>query len=155
MKLRGGPYRSNDLFRRIASKTSHGVGSPWAFMLAALVVLVWGITGPVFHFSDTWQLVINTGTTIITFLMVFLIQNTQNRDSHAIHLKLDELIRVNASARNRLLQVEELSEREIDELQREFDKIAQDKIEAKRRASGDAPAAATRQLHAASRRASR
>src|SRR4051812_12780924 len=107
------PYRANDLFRRVASRTSHSVGSPWAFVGAAGIVAVWGLTGPIFRFSDTWQLVINTGTTIVTFLMVFLIQNTQNRDSHAIHLKLDELIRASAVARNRLMCLEELDEREM------------------------------------------
>lgn len=127
-KLEKGPYRSNDLFRRIAAQTSHGVGSPWAFVAAALVVLAWGITGPLFHFSDTWQLVINTGTTIVTFLMVFLIQNTQNRDSHALHLKLDELIRSSEGARNRLMQLEELSDDELDELQQEFDRLAKAKL---------------------------
>lgn len=122
------PYRANKLFRRIASRTSHGVGSPWAFVGALMVVVVWASTGPLFHYSDTWQLVINTSTTIVTFLMVFLIQNTQNRDSHAIHLKLDELIRANASARNRLMCLEELDDREIQELQDEFDALAIEKI---------------------------
>ena len=125
------PYRANDLFRRIASRTSHGVGSPWAFIGALAIVIVWGTTGPIFHFSDTWQLVINTGTTIVTFLMVFLIQNTQNRDSHAIHLKLDELIRANEIARNRLMALEELDDRELDELQHEFDRLAVEKIAAR------------------------
>lgn len=126
-KLELGPYASNDLFRRIASRTSHGVGSPWAFIAAFAVIVVWGITGPLFHYSDTWQLVINTGTTIVTFLMVFLIQNTQNRDSHALHLKLDELIRANELARNKLLCLEDLTDAELDELQREFSVLAQQK----------------------------
>ena len=126
------PYRANDFFRKVASKTSHGVGSPWAFIGAALVVMVWGATGPLFHYSDTWQLVINTSTTIITFLMVFLIQNTQNRDSHAIHLKLDELIRANELARNRLMCLEELNDREIAELQHEFDKLSVEKLRARK-----------------------
>jgi low affinity Fe/Cu permease len=130
-KLDRGPYASNDLFRRIASRTSHGVGSPWAFIGALAVIIVWGITGPLFHFSDTWQLVINTGTTIVTFLMVFLIQNTQNRDSHALHLKLDELIRSNALARNRLMGLEDLNDAELDELQAEFDHLAKEKIAAR------------------------
>jgi low affinity Fe/Cu permease len=123
-----GPYKSNDLFRRIAHRTAHGVGSPWAFVGALTVVIVWGVTGPVFGFTDTWQLVINTGTTIITFLMVFLIQNTQNRDSHALHLKLDELIRASSQARNQLMTVEDLTEDELDDLQREFDRLAREKI---------------------------
>jgi low affinity Fe/Cu permease len=123
-----GPYASNDLFRRIASRTSHGVGSPWAFVVAFVVIFVWGVTGPLFHYSDTWQLVINTGTTIVTFLMVFLIQNTQNRDSHALHLKLDELIRANDVARNSLMGLEDLTDAELDELQREFTAMAKQKL---------------------------
>ena len=122
-----GPYATNDTFRRIANRTSHGVGSPWAFAGAVLVIVVWGVTGPVFHYSDTWQLVINTGTTIVTFLMVFLIQNTQNRDSHALHLKLDELIRSNAAARNRLMGLENLTEGELEELQQEFEALAKER----------------------------
>ena len=127
-KLERGPYASNDLFRRIAARTSHGVGSPWAFVVAFGVILVWGVTGPVFHYSDTWQLVINTGTTVVTFLMVFLIQNTQNRDSHALHLKLDELIRANDLARNRLMGLEDLTDAELDELHREFSALAKEKL---------------------------
>ncbi|MDB4933993.1 MAG: hypothetical protein JWP87_965 [Labilithrix sp.] len=127
-KLANGPYASNDLFRRIASRTSHGVGSPWAFIAAATVIVLWSITGPVFRYSDTWQLVINTCTTIVTFLMVFLIQNTQNRDSHALHLKLDELIRSNEVARNRLMGLEDLTDAELDELQAEFDHLAKEKL---------------------------
>lgn len=130
-KLAKGPYGTNDLFRRIAARTSHGVGSPWAFVGAVAVVFVWGLTGPLFHFSDTWQLVINTGTTIITFLMVFLIQNTQNRDSHALHLKLDELIRANELARNSLMGLEELTDAELAELQAEFNLLARSKLEAR------------------------
>lgn len=127
-KLERGPYASNDLFRRIASRTSHGVGSPWAFIVAFAVILVWGMTGFLFHYSDTWQLVINTGTTIVTFLMVFLIQNTQNRDSHALHLKLDELIRANELARNSLMGLEDLTDAELEELQQEFTQLAQTKL---------------------------
>jgi low affinity Fe/Cu permease len=132
-KLQREPYASNDLFRRIAAKTSHGVGSPWAFVVALSIVIVWGVTGPIFRFSDTWQLVINTGTTIVTFLMVFLIQNTQNRDSHALHLKLDELIRANKVARNRLMGLEDLSDDELDELQNEFNVLAREKLAARSR----------------------
>lgn len=131
MKKPSDPYRANDLFRRIASRTSHGVGSPWAFVVALTIVVVWAATGPIFHFADTWQLVINTSTTIVTFLMVFLIQNTQNRDSHAIHLKLDELIRSNDSARNRLMGLEVLDDHELKELQDEFDALAKEKIAAR------------------------
>lgn len=108
------------LFRKFATRTSAIVGSPWAFILAVTVIVVWAVTGPIFHFSDTWQLVINTSTTIVTFLMVFLIQNTQNRDAKAIHLKLDELIRSVERARNRLVDLEEMSDDELDQLQKEF-----------------------------------
>jgi low affinity Fe/Cu permease len=117
-----------DRFHRIASAASHGVGRPWAFIVAVTVVVAWAVSGPVFGFSDTWQLVINTGTTIVTFLMVFLIQNTQNRDAHAIHLKLDELIRASKHARNRLIALEELTDDELDELQVEFDRLAREKL---------------------------
>ncbi len=114
---------AHDFFRKFAHRTSRGVGSPWAFILAVLVIVVWGLTGPIFHFSDTWQLVINTGTTIVTFLMVFLIQNTQNRDAIAIHLKLDELIRALKGARNKLVDLEELSDEELEELRLEFRRL--------------------------------
>jgi low affinity Fe/Cu permease len=110
----------NEAFRRFSSKISTLAGSPWAFSLAILVILVWAVTGPIFHFSDTWQLVINTGTTIVTFLMVFLIQNTQNRDAKAIHLKLDELIRAVKDARNSLVDLEDVSDEELDRLQEQF-----------------------------------
>ena len=113
----------NDLFRKFASKTAAIVGSSWAFIAAVLLLVVWAGTGPVFHFSDTWQLVINTGTTIITFLMVFLIQNTQNRDAKAIHLKLDELIRGLEGARNSLVDLEELSDEELERLQSQFKQL--------------------------------
>src|SRR6266850_1067236 len=113
----------NELFRRFAQATSAMVGSPWAFILAVLIVLVWATTGPLFNYSDTWQLVINTGTTIITFLMVFLIQNTQNRDAKAIHLKLDELIRAVKDARTDLVDLETLSDEELEQLQEQFKRI--------------------------------
>jgi low affinity Fe/Cu permease len=116
-------------FRKFAQTTAEMVGRSQAFLVAALVVVTWAFTGPLFHFSDTWQLVINTGTTIVTFLMVFLIQNTQNRDSHAVHLKLDELIRANKHARNALLGLETMGDAELAQLQTEFetlrDKVAQ------------------------------
>ncbi len=121
--------RAHDLFRRFSHKTSTGVGSPWAFALACLAILVWAVSGPLFHFSDTWQLVINTGTTIITFLMVFLIQNTQNRDAVAIHLKLDELICALKGARNQLVDVEELSDEELEKLRREFRRLGTGRLE--------------------------
>ncbi len=129
--IENGPYATNDVFRRIANRTSHGVGSPWAFIAAVVVIVTWGITGPLFHYSDTWQLVINTGTTIVTFLMVFLIQNTQNRDSHALHLKLDELIRSNSAARNRLMGLENLTDGELAELQSEFESLAKERLAAR------------------------
>ena len=110
-------------FRVCAHWLSQAVGSPGAFLLALSIVVVWAVLGPVFHFSDTWQLVINTGTTIITFLMVFLIQNTQNRDTKALHLKLDELLRGVAGARTSLVDLEDLSDEELDRLQREFERI--------------------------------
>jgi low affinity Fe/Cu permease len=130
-----GPYRSNEVFHSLAKRAAHGVGSPWAFATALAIVVAWGASGVVFRFSDTWQLVINTGTTIVTFLMVFLIQNTQNRDSHALHLKLDELIRAIGPARNTVMGVEELTERELDELQLEYTRLAREKIEQRRRDS--------------------
>ena len=114
-----------EMFRKFAQITSQAVGSSWSFILAVLIIAVWAITGPMFHYSDTWQLVINTGTTIITFLMVFLIQNTQNRDAKAIHLKLDELIKGVKGARTGLVNLEELSDAELEELHTEFKKIHQ------------------------------
>lgn len=113
----------SDLFHNYAKKLASYVGSPWAFMAALLAIVAWSATGPLFHYSNTWQLIINTGTTIVTFLMVFLIQNTQNRDAKAVHLKLDELIRSLKGARNDLIDLEELSEAELDRLQRQFVKL--------------------------------
>ncbi len=110
----------NEIFHRFAVKVSKLVGSPWAFVFAIFIIIAWILTGPIFHFSDTWQLVINTGTTIITFLMVFLIQNSQNREANATQLKLDELIRAISKARNSLVDLEELSEEELEKLQEEF-----------------------------------
>jgi low affinity Fe/Cu permease len=111
------------LFRSFAHWTADAVGSPAAFVLGVLVVLIWAVTGPYFHFSDTWQLVINTGTTIVTFLMVFLIQSTQNRDAKAMHLKLDELIRAVGAARTRLVHLENLTDDELASLEEEFKKL--------------------------------
>ena len=113
----------SDRFARFSARSSHYLGSRWAFIGAIGVILVWAVTGPIFHYSDTWQLVINTGTTIVTFLMVFLIQNTQNRDARAIHLKLNELIHAIDKARNKMIDVENLSDLELDELARTYEKI--------------------------------
>jgi low affinity Fe/Cu permease len=113
----------NEAFRKFAGKMSNLAGSPWAFFIAVLIILVWVITGPIFHFSDTWQLVINTGTTIVTFLMVFLIQNTQNRDALAIHLKLDELIRAVKEARNSMMDLEDASDEDLERLHQQFQKL--------------------------------
>jgi len=124
----------NAWFRAFAQHTAERVGRSTAFLTAALVILVWGATGPIFHFSDTWQLVINTGTTIVTFLMVFLIQNTQNRDAHAVHLKLDELIRANKHARNELLGLESMSDERLAELQLEFETMRDHVAQARRHA---------------------
>jgi low affinity Fe/Cu permease len=109
-----------DAFRVFAHRSSTMLGSAWAFSAAVLVILLWLVTGPIFHFSDTWQLIINTATTVVTFLMVFLIQNTQNRDAKAMHLKLDELIRAIKNARNELVDVEDLSDEELKKLEEQF-----------------------------------
>ncbi len=114
-----------DAFRVFARQTSAVLGTAWAFVGAILVIVVWALTGHIFHYSDTWQLIINTGTTIVTFLMVFLIQNTQNRDSKAVHLKLDELIRAVGGARNHMVDLERLSDQELRTLQAEFERIGQ------------------------------
>jgi low affinity Fe/Cu permease len=113
----------SDAFRVFARRSSMILGSAWAFAGAVLVILVWILTGPTFHFSDTWQLIINTATTIITFLMVFLIQNTQNRDAKAVHLKLDEIIRALKGARNELIDLEELSDEDLKKLEKQFQRI--------------------------------
>jgi low affinity Fe/Cu permease len=114
-----------ELFRRFASATSAVVGSSWVFILAVLIIVVWAASGPTFGYSDTWQLVINTGTTIITFLMVFLIQNTQNRDAKAIHLKLDELLRAVKGARTSMANLENMPDEELKRLQEEFKKLCE------------------------------
>ncbi|HYY96331.1 MAG TPA: low affinity iron permease family protein [Pyrinomonadaceae bacterium] len=113
----------NEFFRKFSSVTSDVVGSSWAFILAVAVIIVWAASGPAFNYSDTWQLVINTGTTIITFLMVFLIQNTQNRDAKALHLKLDELLRAVEGARTSMANLENLPDEELKKLQEEFQRI--------------------------------
>ena len=129
--------KSTTWFSRFSKWISHWTGSPPAFGLALGTVAVWGITGPLFGFSDTWQLVINTGTTIVTFLMVFLIQNTQNRDGAAIQIKLDELIRVTSGAHNALLNLEELEEKELQDICGEYEAIAQRAREALRKGKSD------------------
>ena len=111
-----------EMFTAFANKTAQIVGSYLSFIFALMIVIIWAVTGPVFHFSDTWQLVINTGTTIITFLMVFLIQNTQNRDAKAMHLKLDELIDATKAARNEMIDIEELSDDKLQEIAEFFKK---------------------------------
>ena len=116
--------KTRNFFVLLSQKVSRATGHPTAFFLALSTVIVWGITGPVFGFNDTWQLVINTGTTIITFLMVFLIQSTQNRDTAALQLKLDELIRVTEGAHTVLLDLEELSEERLEKFRKEYEKIA-------------------------------
>src|SRR6267378_4614896 len=115
----------SDAFRLFARRSSIILGSAWAFAGAVLVILVWILTGPTFHFSDTWQLIINTATTVITFLMVFLIQNTQNRDAKAVHLKLDELIRAIKDARDELVDLEDLSDEELQKLEAQFRRMRQ------------------------------
>jgi low affinity Fe/Cu permease len=117
------PHTANDWFHHFAHRTAEMVGRPWTFSIAVATIVLWLAFGPMFHFSDTWQLVINTATTIVTFLMVFLIQNTQNRDARAIHLKLDELLHGVKGARNRLIDLEELSEDELKQLHDEFERV--------------------------------
>ena len=116
-------YVISDAFRVFARKSSVMLGSAWAFAAAVSIILVWVLTGPTFHFSDTWQLIINTGTTIVTFLMVFLIQNTQNRDAKAMHLKLDEVIRALEKARNEMVDLEDLSDEELKKLEEQFRRV--------------------------------
>jgi low affinity Fe/Cu permease len=113
-------HNLREVFRKFARDTARAVGASWAFFLALVVVIVWAAMGPLFKFSDTWQLVINTGTTIVTFLMVFLIQATQNRDAQAMHLKLDELLRAVTKARTGLVGLQHMTEEEIQELENEF-----------------------------------
>jgi low affinity Fe/Cu permease len=127
-----------DAFRKLAQTLSDTMASAAAFLAAIVIVLVWLATGPMFHYSDTWQLVINTGTSVITFLMVFLIQNSQNRDTRAIQLKLDELLRSAKSARNELVSLEGLSDSELDKLRDEFAKLA---AKSKLTGSSEAPVA--------------
>jgi low affinity Fe/Cu permease len=123
MKDRVAAQQTASRFRRLARAVAVAVGTPWAFVVALATIAVWAITGPLFNFSNAWQLVINTGTTIVTFLMVFLIQSTQNRESQVIQLKLDELIRAVAEARNELVDMEDLSDEELRRLQVQFEAL--------------------------------
>ena len=114
-----------NIFRKFAGNVSRWAGSPAAFILAVLLLIIWGVTGPLFKFSDSWQLVINTGTTIITFLMVFLIQNTQDRETRAINLKLDELLRAISTARNDMIDMEHVSDEELEKIEAQFHALTQ------------------------------
>jgi low affinity Fe/Cu permease len=131
------PTKSRSIFTRIAKWTARASGRPTAFVLAVALILVWILTGPIFGFSDTWQLVINTGTTIVTFLMVFLIQATQNRDGEAIQVKLDEIIRAIGNAKNEVMDLEELEENELDEIRATYTTMAE---KARGERSGGRPA---------------
>ena len=119
------PTKSHSVFTRCAKATSRAAGRPWAFIVACGLIVMWLASGPYFHYSDTWQLVINTSTTIITFLMVFLIQSTQNRDAEALQVKLDELLRVTVGAHNALLDLEELEEHELERIRSGYTRLAE------------------------------
>jgi low affinity Fe/Cu permease len=139
-----------DWFHAFANRMSQAAGSPFAFFSAVAVIIGWAVAGPAFGFSDTWQLVINTGTTIITFLIVFLIQNTQNRDARAMHLKLDELIKAVKGARTQLVDLEEMSDEELEKLQKEFKSLRaryEEKNQERQASSGDAPSGKHRNRH--------
>ena len=129
-----------DAFRCFAQRSSSVLGSAWAFCGAVLIIVVWLVTGPTFHFSDTWQLIINTATTVVTFLMVFLIQNTQNRDAKAQHLKLDELIRAVKGARNQLVDLENLSDDDLKKLEQQFQGLRQQAEHSRTRSDNGQPA---------------
>jgi len=118
------PTKSRSWFTRMTKWTARATGRPTAFMLAVLVVVVWALTGPMYGYSDTWQLIINTSTTIVTFLMVFMIQATQNRDAEAMQLKLDEIIRAIGNAKNELLDIEELEEADLNRIRKSYEEIA-------------------------------
>jgi low affinity Fe/Cu permease len=129
-----------DAFRSFAQRSSTVLGSAWAFCAAVLIIVLWLVTGPTFHFSDTWQLIINTATTVVTFLMVFLIQNTQNRDAKAMHLKLDELIRAVKGARNQLVDLENLSDDELKNLEEQFQRLRKQAEKTRTRSDNGYPA---------------
>ena len=120
------PTKPRSWFTRLTKATAHASGRPLTFIIAASIIVAWAVTGPVFGFSDTWQLVINTGTTIVTFLMVFLIQSTQNRDSEAMQVKLDEIIRAIGNAKNELLDLEELEERDLLRIRKTYEDLARE-----------------------------
>lgn len=128
---------STSFFARFAKRTSRAAGRPMTFTIALFIVVIWAVTGPLFGFSDTWQLVINTGTTVVTFLMVFLIQHTQNVDSEAVQVKLDELIRVTEGAHNALLDLEELEEEELDRIRGAYRKLAGEARQARKQGKLD------------------
>jgi len=134
---RSKPRKENTGFQRFARLAARAAGRPVAFGLALGAVVVWAILGPIFHFTDTWQLVINTATTIVTFLMVFLIQNTQNRDSEAVQIKLDELLRATHGCHNAVLDIEELSEQELDRIKRGYAILARKAVEELRSGKSD------------------
>jgi low affinity Fe/Cu permease len=127
-------------FITLSNGTAHAMGSPWAFLVALLVCAIWALSGPCYHYSDTWQLVINTGTTIVTFLMVFLIQNTQNRDTRALHLKLDELIFAMRRARNEMIDIECLNDEELEAIAERFKSLRERCLEKRLRKQVTAPA---------------
>ena len=131
------PRKENTGFQRFARLAARAAGRPVAFALALSAVVVWAILGPIFHFTDTWQLVINTATTIVTFLMLFLIQNTQNRDSEAVQIKLDELLRATHGCHNAVLDIEELSEQELDQIKRGYAILARKAVEELRGGKSD------------------
>ncbi len=134
-----------DRFQRLSHAVAEAVGSVWGFFLAVLIVVTWGVTGPLFGFSDTWQLVINTSTTIVTFLMVFLIQGTQNRDARAVHLKLDELLRAIREARTELVDLENLPEREVEAVAAQFGELHKRAAKEKNPVENEGPSNAERQ----------
>jgi low affinity Fe/Cu permease len=125
----GRKQTQGDAFGKFAAVAASWLGSKWAFLGAIVIIVIWGLMGPVFHYSDTWQLVINTGTTIITFLMVFIIQNTQNRDARAINLKLDELIHAIDTAKNQMMDIEKLSDKELDVIHEKYTQMRADCVD--------------------------
>lgn len=125
MRRKKSKNKLSALFQKMSNKVTKATGSPMAFISALAIIIIWGVTGPIFGFSDTWQLVINTGTTIVTFLMVFIIQQSQNKDTIAIHLKLNELIACNERASNRLIDIEDLTEEELDKIKKFYIKLAE------------------------------